>query len=89
MEECNEVYQRVCKALRFGLEEVQESNPNETNNNRKRIAYELSDLITVANLLHKINPEYHNEISNEKVAKLDKYYNYSIRLVILKESPHS
>lgn len=47
-EECDEVGQRVSKALRFGLSEVQ-SGQSLTNN--ERICDELRDLISVAQLL--------------------------------------
>jgi NTP pyrophosphatase (non-canonical NTP hydrolase) len=47
-EECDEVGQRVMKALRFGLDEVQPSQPL---NNAERIVEELRDLISVAEIL--------------------------------------
>lgn len=47
-EECHEVGQRVSKALRFGLTEVQQGQPL---NNADRIAEELRDLIAVAKIL--------------------------------------
>jgi NTP pyrophosphatase (non-canonical NTP hydrolase) len=47
-EECAEVAQRVSKALRFGLAEVQ---PGQDENNAERIAGELNDLFAVANIL--------------------------------------
>lgn len=47
-EECTEVGQRVAKALRFGLTEVQ---PGQTLTNRQRIAEEYRDLVAVANIL--------------------------------------
>jgi NTP pyrophosphatase (non-canonical NTP hydrolase) len=47
-EECAEVSQRVSKALRFGLDEVQ---PGQGENNRDRISEELNDLFAVANIL--------------------------------------
>lgn len=48
-EECNEVGQRVSKALRFGLDEAQAGQPFR---NRDRIDEELRDLISVALILH-------------------------------------
>lgn len=48
-EECDEVGQRVMKALRFGLHEIQSGQPD---NNADRIADELHDLIAVAIILH-------------------------------------
>ena len=47
-EECAEVGQRVAKALRFGLAEVQ---AGQTLTNRQRIAEEYRDLVAVANIL--------------------------------------
>jgi NTP pyrophosphatase (non-canonical NTP hydrolase) len=47
-EECAEVAQRVSKALRFGLREVQ---PGQDLNNRERIELELGDLIAVVGFL--------------------------------------
>ena len=48
-EECDEVGQRVAKALRFGLREVQAGQPL---TNDDRICDELRDLISVAHILH-------------------------------------
>lgn len=47
-EECDEVGQRVMKALRFGLDEVQAGQPFM---NSERICQELQDLIAVAEIL--------------------------------------
>lgn len=47
-EECDEVGQRVMKALRFGLAEVQAGQPL---NNAQRIAEEMKDLVSVALIL--------------------------------------
>lgn len=47
-EECAEVSQRVSKALRFGLAEVE---PGQAQNNASRIADELDDLFAVARIL--------------------------------------
>ncbi len=49
-EECAEVAQRVSKALRFGLTEVQ---PGQPLTNAERIAQELNDLVAVAELLEE------------------------------------
>lgn len=48
-EECDEVGQRVMKALRFGLDEVQ---PGQSFTNAERITLELHDLISVASILN-------------------------------------
>lgn len=47
-EECDEVGQRVMKALRFGLNEIQ---PGQPFMNSERIVQELQDLISVADIL--------------------------------------
>ena len=47
-EECCEVGQRVSKALRFGLHEVQEGQPF---NNAERIELELADLYAMVGIL--------------------------------------
>lgn len=48
-EECCEVGQRVSKALRFGLSEVQ---PGQPFTNADRIMHEFHDLLTVVEMLH-------------------------------------
>ena len=47
-EECNEVAQRVSKALRFGLDEIQDG---QNLNNAERIMGEFADLIGVYEIL--------------------------------------
>lgn len=49
-EEANEVAQRITKALRFGLTEVQEGQPL---TNADRIRYEYMDLVTVLSMLER------------------------------------
>lgn len=84
-EECSEVIQRINKAQRFGLEEIQESNPDEKRNNRERIIYELRQLITTVSMLMNCDSSY-VIVGNkdfEKEAKVNKYMNYSKELGIL------
>lgn len=51
-EECDEVGQRVCKALRFSLSEVQpEQEFGHEFDNAERIVLELEDLLAVAKIL--------------------------------------
>ena len=68
-EECAEVAQRASKAVRFGMNEVQ---PGQELNNRQRLEYELSDLISVCLMLGiKIAP------NPEKATKVEKYMKLS------------
>jgi NTP pyrophosphatase (non-canonical NTP hydrolase) len=76
-EECMEVAQRVTKALRFGLEEVQ---PGQPHNNAERITGELNDLFAVAMMLEgKGLPRFGRvEALDAKKAKVRKYLDYSL-----------
>lgn len=47
-EECDEVGQRCCKAIRFGHDEVQ---PEQSLNNTERLVGELNDLLAVVEML--------------------------------------
>lgn len=73
-EECDEVSQRVAKALRFGLDEVQAEQPL---SNTARIVDELEDLISVALILHHegIIPAFYPKDSRveKKRTKIEKY----------------
>lgn len=79
-EECDEVGQRVMKALRFGLHEVQ---PGQSWTNAERIVDELHDLIAVAVLLHSAGvidrPTPSIERIEEKQAKIVKFMAISRR----------
>lgn len=48
IEECAEIIQRVCKAIRFGFDEVQ---PGQDMNNLDRISQEVDDFQGVAQML--------------------------------------
>ncbi|MEH3046477.1 hypothetical protein [Sphingomonas adhaesiva] len=73
-EECDEVGQRVSKALRFGLSEVQ---PGQPLTNADRILEELRDLFAVASILASEGvigwclPE-HMEV-HAKLAKIERF----------------
>jgi hypothetical protein len=77
-EECAEVSQRVSKALRFGLDERQEGQPDD---NAERIRLEMYDLIAVYLIaetegllppLH-LDGEIRNMIVKRKRAKIEKF----------------
>lgn len=82
MEECAEVSQRISKALRFGLTEVQ---PGHEANNAERIMEEVVDLVTVIKLLTEAGalPDFEWRESPAKRAKLQKYMEYSERMRVL------
>lgn len=73
-EECNEVGQRVSKALRFGMSEVQ---PGQALSNADRIVDELEDLISVARILQaeRVLPEFMPSQARiaMKQAKIEKF----------------
>lgn len=48
-EECNELSKRVCKALRFGINEIQQG---QNLNNRERIVSEFLDVLAVVSMLN-------------------------------------
>lgn len=70
-EECAEVAQRVSKALRFGLGEIQ---PGQASDNADRIAEELGDLFSVAEILvnEGLLPEPIPDTA-EKLAKIERF----------------
>lgn len=82
MEECNEVSQRVSKALRFGMDEVQ---PNQDLNNAQRIAMELDDLMTVVDMLQCMSAIDLPNADNQAVkkVKVKKYMDYARSLGIV------
>lgn len=53
LEECAEIEQRITKALRFGLDEIQpvETGGDGIADNRDKISYEVDDLLAVLKLL--------------------------------------
>jgi len=73
-EECAEVAQRVCKAQRFGLEEVQ---PGQRYTNEQRINLELCDLVTVVQMLEELGLALFPEVSAEKRVKVEKHLELS------------
>ena len=77
-EECSEVSQRVSKALRFGLNEVQKGQEED---NAERIIYELSDLVAVYEMLRDENllPDLESYDLSEKKEKVEKHLKLSMR----------
>lgn len=55
VEECMETGQRITKALRFGMDEVQ---PEQDMNNAQRIMQEYVDLVTVMGMIAKENKDF-------------------------------
>lgn len=77
-EECNETAKECMKALRFGLDDHNPKDP-EKKTNRLKIEEELSDLITVANMLSREGLFEGLQVSSnpEKVKKIKHYLNIS------------
>ena len=82
MEECAEVSQRISKAMRFGMEQVQrdandkpEENPDRMTN-RERIQEEFADLVAV---LEMIDTGLVTVTSMQVAAKRDKVERYLVR----------
>ena len=75
-EECGEVAQRATKAIRFGLDPDDRRPPEwRDTNNRQSLQQELSDLLTVADMLGlKL------ECSNAKREKVHEYMDVSRKL---------
>lgn len=79
-EECAEVGQRVSKALRFGMSEIQ---PGQGLSNDDRICEELRDLLAVATILQweghlgRIHPVH--EETCAKLRKIEKFMSISVR----------
>ncbi|AZO67643.1 hypothetical protein [Mesorhizobium sp. M6A.T.Cr.TU.016.01.1.1] len=77
-EECTEVGQRVSKALRFGLAEVQ---PGQPLTNAERISQELTDLIAVMRMATNEGlipkPDLSGAAIAAKQAKVEKFMAYA------------
>lgn len=83
MEECNEVAQRISKAIRFGMEEVQDNDDGQNPDgltNRQRIYEEYYDLRAVLGMIgidawdRSIRSEV---VEQKKCTKVEKYLVYS------------
>ena len=75
-EECNEVAQRISKALRFGLDEVY---PKSGLSNAEGITQEMNDLLGVWRMLVKegVVPSTDREAILAKEPRVEKYMRYS------------
>lgn len=84
-EECNEVGQRVSKALRFGLDEKQSG---QDLSNQDRLIQEFNDLIAVMEMLNGevfLDEIYNDEQQKAKRKKIEKYFDYSVELGIVEQ----
>lgn len=86
IEECAEIIQRACKAIRFGMEEVQ---PGQELTNRRRLQDEVNDFYGVDQLLYEagLSSGVEPGAVDAKKAKVRKYMLYSQNLGILDGVP--
>lgn len=73
-EESSEVGQRACKAIRFGLAEIQ---PGQLEDNKRRLEREIADLLGAAKMLGLTIRE---DDVTAKIEKLKKFMGYSKEL---------
>lgn len=78
MEECDEVSQRISKALIFGMDEVQ---AGQDLTNRERIIREYNDLVALMEMAG-LNDQ-RGALIDRKVARVEKYLDYSRLLGLL------
>lgn len=78
-EECSEVAQRACKALRFGLADVQE---DQDEDNQRRLEREAADVMTMFEML---GVKIRDEDKVAKRARVEKYLEYSRKVGTLKD----
>ncbi|CAK0767358.1 conserved hypothetical protein [Gammaproteobacteria bacterium] len=79
-EECVETAQRVSKAIRFTLEEIQ---PEQELTNAQRIVYEFNDILAVMEILQEegvFDKVIDREAIDKKKIKVAKYLAYSTQI---------
>jgi NTP pyrophosphatase (non-canonical NTP hydrolase) len=72
-EECNEIAQRISKALRFGLSEIQ---PGQPLTNAERITEEMADLAATMMMIEKetgLSFGFTPEMLQAKMAKIERF----------------
>lgn len=89
IEECAEVIQRVCKAIRFGLKEIQ---PGQDLNNEERIFAEACDLAAVMAMLETQGVKLGNPkndgakiLIEMKIRKVEEFMKLSRKLGVLED----
>lgn len=84
-EECCEVGQRVSKALRFGLHEIQ---PDQPANNAERIVAELADLYAMVEILNDagVLPKIPRAGIASKKVKVASYLSYARSQGMIKDA---
>ena len=88
MEECDELSQRVSKALTFGLHEVQEG---QAYSNQERIMHELADLLGILELSRErdLTLTVESERIDKKKDKVLKYLEYAKSLGVVEDESYS
>jgi hypothetical protein len=88
MEECDELSQRLSKALRFGGDEIQ---PGQPNTNRQRVLMEFADLLAAMEMLgFMVGPGALGTLRglvDAKKAKVERYLAYSEQCGTLTPEP--
>lgn len=77
-EECSEIHQESCKALRFGIDEQRDL----PTSNRERMQKEWNDLLAMVDMLKIEGIELIRDqhLIDLKKAKVEKYLKYSLEL---------
>lgn len=81
MEECNEVAHRISKALRFGVNEIQEG---QAATNWYRVREEFVDLMAVLDMLHMV-PIVTVEEMAQRRERVERYLRRSLELGTLSQ----